>query len=87
MILFLSDYKKAANDQAKAKTMTPKTAAEPSPQQDTGSKGHQHTSAQLIVPAHKNTPCMILCRGCCQINRQDRLFGLRRFRPVLRRYR
>ena len=34
------------------------------PNNQAQAKPQQHETAQIILPAHKNTPCISLCRGC-----------------------
>lgn len=77
----------AQEDQAKANQMTSKAALQPSPHQNTEPKGCYSDSTHRILPVHKNTPCISICRGCLDFNHQDRLFELHRSGKALRRYR
>ena len=69
-----SDDTAPQKDQAKPKDMAEKSAFQPGSYQDPRAEGQYRSTPHLILSAHKNTPCIIVCRGCGFVNRQDRLF-------------
>lgn len=86
-MLFFPNHAAAEKHQSETKAMRKKTALYPKSYQNAQTERKQSAAPQLIIPAHKNTPCMILCRGCSVFNRQDMLCEPHRCLQALRRYR
>lgn len=64
MSFIFSAQAKTNRKQYDSKKMTKQRGRNPSANENTGAKSHQPDPPHLIVSAHNNTPCTILCRGC-----------------------
>lgn len=69
-----AQYTQAKKDQSHTHQVAYKSALQPCAHQDTKAKRGNSCTPHHILAAHKNTPRIIVCGGCCVINRQDRLF-------------
>ena len=74
-------------DKSQPHKMAHEAAFQPCAHQYAKAKGRNDCAPHHIMPAHKNTPRVIVCGGCLGFNRQDKLFSLRRTGQALRRYR
>jgi len=63
-MLFLPQKAETKYDHTDPKAMGNKSAIDPQTNKHSNPKSQLHKSPQLILPAHKNTPCTIICRGC-----------------------
>ena len=62
-------------------------ALHPGSKEYSQTKSRQAPAQQLISSAHKNTPCINVCRGCSVFNRPNRPCGPRHFQKALYRFR
>ena len=70
----LADHKKAQHYERDPKQVTNQAAFQPCSHQHTQAKRQETSAIQRILPAHKNTPCISVCRGCKIFNRLSKLF-------------
>jgi hypothetical protein len=66
---------KSQNQKRNTSAAAQQPAFQAMPHQQAKAKCSQAAAMQMIFPAHKKHPLLILCRGCSQyfINRQDKL--------------
>jgi hypothetical protein len=69
LCLFFAQIKTPKYQQPKTDTMSQKASLYPHTKEQSQSKRRQYPSNQKVSPQHKNTPCMILCKGRFNINR------------------
>lgn len=68
MPLFFPGTPKSQRHNSNTDQKTEKSRFQPSPDQQTYAKCDQGTTAKMIPPAHKNTPCTTVCAGGVKLN-------------------